>query len=376
MTERDIRIDRWTTSADFAAGRSDGVEITAAGVSFARAVGSLTRTDRFLGSTTDYEYATWTSPVVTLDFDAAETIPSFTASTPGRSWISISIGTGDRWFSLGDWAAEDTEVSRASIGDQPEVNTDVLATPLRSWQIKVTLLRPVGGTDVPMVHTIGAVASSAYDGATDEPSTAQAALGSALPVPQFSQRVHAGRYPQWADGGGSWCSPTSVSMIAAYWKTGPSEADLAWVDPTYADPQVIYAARATYDHTYAGCGNWAFNIAYAGRFGLDGFVTRLRSLRDVEAFIEAGIPLVLSVAYEIGDVPGADYRTNGHLLIVVGFTEDGDPVLNDPAAIDNAAVRKVFGRAEFEAAWRRASGGVAYVIRPGDVPLPSSLATA
>ncbi|HEY2795102.1 MAG TPA: C39 family peptidase [Micromonosporaceae bacterium] len=376
MTERDIRIDRWTTATDFGAGTSEGVEITTTGLSFGRAVGSLTRTDKFLGSTTDYEYATWTSPVVTLDFEAAETIPSFTASTPGRSWVSISIGSGDRWFALGEWAEEDTEISRTSVGGQPGVKTDVLATPVTSWQIRVTLLRPVGGTDVPVLHTVGAVASGAYDAKVDSPSTAHTAIGTTLPVPQLSQRVHAGRYPQWADGGGSWCSPTSVSMIAAYWKTGPSESDVAWVDPTYADPEVIYAARATYDHTYAGCGNWTFNIAYAGRFGLDGFVTKLRSLRDVETFVEAGIPVVLSVAFEIGEVPGADYRTKGHLLIVVGFTEDGDPVLNDPAAIDNAAVRKVFGRTEFEAAWRRASGGVVYVIRPGDVPLPSSLAIA
>ncbi|HEY1486773.1 MAG TPA: C39 family peptidase [Micromonosporaceae bacterium] len=375
MSERDIRIDRWTTAADFGTGTADGVSLTAAGLIIERAVGTLSRTDRFLGSTTTYEYATWTSPTVEVGFAVAEMIPSFTASTPGRSWISIELRADDRWFDLGEWAADDTEISRTSIGGQAAVRTDVLVTPLTSWQIRVRLLRPVGGTDAPVVHTIGAVATGPYDAATDTPSAPGTAIGSALAVPQFSQRVHAGRYPQWADGGGSWCSPTSVSMVAAFWKTGPTEADYAWVDPTYADPQVIHAARSTYDHAYAGCGNWVFNTAYAGRFGLDAFVTRLRSLRDAEAFIAAGIPLVVSAAYEIGDVPGVDYRTSGHLLVIVGFTDDGDPIVNDPAAIDNAAVRKVFGRAEFEAAWRRASGGVTYVIRPPDVALPTTLAT-
>jgi hypothetical protein len=97
----------------------------------------------------------------------------------------------------------------------------------------------------------------------------------------------------------------------------------------------------------------------------------LRSLAEVEQFIAAGIPLVLSVSYRAGQVPGADYDTNGHLLMVTGFTATGDPVMNDPAADDNAAVRKVFGRAELEAAWLNASGGVVYVIRPPHRPLPT-----
>jgi hypothetical protein len=164
-------------------------------------------------------------------------------------------------------------------------------------------------------------------------------------------------------------------MVVAYWGTGPSPEEYAWVEPP-VDAWVDYAARNTFDYQYDGCGNWPFNTAYAGRFGLDGFVTRLRSLNEAELFIGAGIPLVLSLSFKKNEIPGLTYGTGGHLLVLVGFTADGSPVLNDPAAVDNAAVRKIVGRAEFEAAWLNTSRGVAYVIHPAAVPLPPAPAQA
>jgi len=390
MTERDIRIQRWTTPSDFAEGTGDGTAVTttsagpdgeSTGLTIERAAGVVTRTDRFLGSTNGYEQATWTSPEVTPGFTVAEVIPSFTAYTPGRTWVAVDLrgttpaGNLTTWYRLGEWAEGDTEISRTSIGGQDDadarVRTDVLEGTLTGWQLRVTLARPVGTDDSPVVTSVGAVASGAYDAAADVPSTPSGEPEIALDVPRYSQKVHLGRYPQWDNGGTSWCSPTSVSMIAAFWGTGPAEADYGWVEATYTDPWVVHAARSTYDHTYTGCGNWPFNTAYTGRFGLDGFVTRLRSLREAETLVRAGIPVVISAAYEKGQVPGADYRTNGHLLVLVGFTAAGDPIMNDPAAID---VRKVFGRRELEAAWRAGSGGVAYVIRPGTRPLPAPAA--
>jgi hypothetical protein len=159
-------------------------------------------------------------------------------------------------------------------------------------------------------------------------------------------------------------------MLVASWGDGPTAADLSWVDPGYADPQVDYAARNTFDYTYTGTGNWPFNTAYAGRYGLDGFVTRLRSLTEAEKFISAGIPIAVSLSFSKNQIPGLNYSTGGHLLDIVGFTTSGDPVLNDPVATTDAGVRKVAGRNQFEAAWLTSSGGTAYVIHPAGVPLP------
>ncbi len=108
---------------------------------------------------------------------------------------------------------------------------------------------------------------------------------------------------------------------------GPSAADLAWVDPALADPCVDHAARFTFDAAYDGTGNWPFNTAYAAHFGLDAFVTRLRSLQEAELFLAAGIPLVASIAAGPGELDGfpLPQGTAGHLVVIVGFTADGRP---------------------------------------------------
>ncbi|WP_020523307.1 C39 family peptidase [Catelliglobosispora koreensis] len=319
----------------------------------------------------------WTSPQLSADFAATELIASWTASTPGASYIRAQVrgttvsGALTKWFSLGEWAATDEHFTRTSVPGQGDehgtVNADTFrAQPghaLASWQLRITC---VGGAVLHSAHLM----ASALPGrlAASEPLGS----GRALSVPSFAQRLHRGLYPQWDGGGQSWCSPTSTSMILAYWGTGPKPVDYAWVDPSYVDPWVIHAARSTYDTAYGGCGNWPFNTAYAGTFGLEAFVTRLRSLNEAALFIEAGIPLIASATYQAGQVPGLNYGTNGHLMVLSGFTDEGDPILHDPASDSNAEVCKPVGRREWESAWLNTSGGVVYVIHPASHPLPPS----
>jgi hypothetical protein len=221
-----------------------------------------------------------------------------------------------------------------------------------------------------VVRTLGAFASAIPDRDEFPVSPAGGAWGIELKVPRFSQEIHKGQYPQWDGGGEAWCSPTSTSMVIASYGRGPSPADYAWVDPSYADPWVDYAARNTYDYTYEGAGNWPFNTAYAGRFGLDGFVTQLRSLTELERFIRAGIPVVTSQSFQAAELPGAGYSTNGHLMVIIGFTATGDVIANDPASPSDDAVRRVYPRAAFEKVWQRSTGGVVYIIHPKNRPLP------
>src|SRR4030095_16217250 len=116
-----------------------------------------------------------------------------------------------------------------------------------------------------------------------------------LDVPLYSQEIHAGEYPQFDNGGEAWCSPTSTSMVLAYWGSGPTSGDYGWVDPAFDDPWVDHAARYNFDYHYDGAGNWPFNTAYAAHWGLDGFVTQLHSLTEAEQFIAAGLPLLASI---------------------------------------------------------------------------------
>jgi hypothetical protein len=224
------------------------------------------------------------------------------------------------------------------------------------------------------VTQVGAV-SSVHTSQNLPTSPLGGAEGIELPVPLYSQEIHHGQYPQYDGGGEAWCSPTSTSMILAYWHRFPSAEQMAWIDPSYADPFVDYSARGVFDYLYDGAGNWPFNVAYAASFpGMTGEVTQLRSLNEAEQFIKAGIPLVVSVAFHRGMLHGFYPKaTNGHLLTIVGFTPSGDVISNDPASPTDADVHHVYNRAEFENVWRESTGGLAYVIHPRTVPLPRNV---
>ncbi|MGH3713559.1 MAG: C39 family peptidase [Micromonosporaceae bacterium] len=383
---REVLYTDWTTDAEFATGNGQGTTASGGALGIGSTVGTFDYTDPFGdGSSKRYEYARWTSPSVPLSFAATEAIPSWNADTPGGTWIQVNLrgvtelGNTTKWYILGRWAARDTEMHRTSVplqgDDDGFVAIDTFVArdghAWKSYQIELTLLRPVGSTDSPSVRSIGAMASQLPDGKVT-PSTPSGVVRT-LAVPQFSQELHVGHYPQWDNGGEAWCSPTSTSMAMGYWNALPPASDYDWVAPDpHSDPWVDHAARHVFDYNYNGAGNWPYNTAYAATYGLDGFVTRLRSLNEAEKFIAAGIPLVVSASWKKNEVPGADYGTNGHLLLIVGFDAAGNPIMNDPFAHSNAAVRKTFGRAEFENVWLTHSGGVTYVIHPPDVPLPAA----
>ena len=380
-TNRDIVMKRWS----WGEGTASGARVDGATLVFDHATGTTQYTDPASGVTRTYDTATWTSPSAGTSFHVQEIIPSWTASTPGGSFVRIEIqcvtaaGTTTKWYNLGNWAADDTYLARTSVAAQGDTDGFVAVDTLIaragfefvSWQARITLLRPQGGADSPSVGSFGTMASALPDPGKLIPSIPGIAQGVILNVPQYSQEVHVGEYPQWDGGGEAWCSPTSTAMVLAYYGIGPTPEEMSWVDPSYQDPQVDFAARNTFDFTYNGCGNWPFNTAYAGRFGASSFVTRLRSLNEAEKFIAAGIPLVGSASFKKNEIPGMGYGTGGHLMVIVGFTNDGRLVLNDPFAPTNAGVRKIVGRAEWEAAWLNTSRGVVYVIHPSSVALPA-----
>ncbi|MDA0633566.1 peptidase C39 family protein [Nonomuraea sp. MCN248] len=376
----DVVFDR----ADFAAGTPEG---TAAGdgLAFAEAAGTTSYTDA-LGTRT-WEYARWTGPERPLEFTATELIASWTADVPAGSWVQIeararNVSGLTTWYVLGRWAYGEDDIRRTSVAgqgdDDARVAVDTLVAAegrqISAYQLRVTLYRAPGSSVAPRVRTLGAMASNVPERKTVPVSPGGGAWGTELAVPRRSQSIHSGHYPEWDGGGQAWCSPTSTTMVLGYWGRLPSAEETSWVDPSDPNPEVDHAARHTYDHAYEGAGNWPFNTAYAGRYGLDGFVTRLRTLTELERLISAGIPVITSQSFKKNELPGAGYGTNGHIMVVVGFTADGDVIANDPASPTNAAVRRVYDRAAFENVWLRSSssGGVVYVIHPPGHDLPAT----
>ncbi|WP_424214842.1 peptidase C39 family protein [Streptomyces sp. BI20] len=394
----------WYDRARLAAGEHRGTRVATVagrpGIVIDRAVGRAPYTDPHTGRAETWEHAVWTSPAHRTDVAATELVASWNAEVPAGSWLTVELrptyrdGVEGPWWTLGHWAEEDADIRRTSVDgqgdDRAAVSTDTLAVKdpagphrITHWRFRLTLRRRPGSAVTPVVRLVGAMASAVpnrFEVPASSPGKARE-----LAVPRHSQEVHRGRYPEYDNGGEAWCSPTSCTMVLEYWGRRPDPARLAWVRPEYDDPQVCDAARRTYDLAYGGCGNWSFNAAYlASHRGLAAVVARFDSLAAAETLIAAGIPLITSQSFLAEELTGAGYGTAGHLMALVGFTADGDPVLNDPHAPTNPAVRRVYRRHEWETVWLRTKrrnaagktvsggGGIAYVCVP-DRPAPSQL---
>ena len=318
----------------------------------------------------------WTSAWVQSRFPFSQLIPSWNADTPVGSWIAVDMqartaaGHETRWWRMGIWAYGDETIRRTSVNGQSDadgvVETDTFKTvneKMTAYRMRVTLSRITVAGASPAVRRISAVVSDTRSYTPRYPSPRYTDRAMELAVPRYSQEIHAGEFPEYDGGGEAWCSPTSTEMVVEFWNKRPTSAELTWVGP-HADPQVDYAARFTYDAAYAGTGNWPFNTAYASRFGLSARVLQLGSLNDAERYVLAGVPLVASISHARGALPGFlnNDGTNGHLLVIVGFTAPGDVIANDPAALSDTSVRRVYGREAFERAWIGGSGGVVYFI--------------
>ncbi|WP_256107127.1 peptidase C39 family protein [Streptomyces sp. ODS05-4] len=385
----------WTSYDDWSGGSLAGVRAVAggrAGLVIDSPAGRAEYTDPHTGVRAAWEYASWTSPEHTPAVPATEVVPSWNADTPAGTWITVELqarygdGTRTPWYVMARWAAGEGDIRRTSLDGQRDgrstVGTDTLAVDdpaggvrLTAYRLRLTLHRKPGSGLTPTVWRAGAMASDIPDRFTVPASTPGPARE--LAVPRYSQHVHDGQYPEYGGGGEAWCSPTSSQMVLEFWGRRPAAAELAWVNPSYADPQVCHAARRTFDHAYDGCGNWPFNTAYAAAHrDMNAVVTRLRSTAELEGLIAAGLPVITSQSFLKEELTGAGYGTAGHLMAVIGFTSSGDVVAADPASASNTAVRRVYRRREWENIWLRTrrkdaagqvksgSGGVCYVFWP------------
>lgn len=144
------------------------------------------------------------------------------------------------------------------------------------------------------------------------------------------------------------CSPTSATMLAGY------------LNGKQYDP--LEFAQKSYDHGLHAYGSWPFNVAHAFALG-DGswyyFNTRLNSFRELYAYLQKSLPVVVSVR---GYLPGALKSFNsGHLLLVIGYdAQERTVICHDPAAHEHIDVIKKYPLEDFIRAWER-SRRLAYI---------------
>jgi hypothetical protein len=263
------------------------------------------------------------------------------------------------YYTLGSWSDEPQRFPRESTRRQKDedgavrVDTLILSNTTRWVQLRIT----VGSADGPRALKLLGLSfcNSTVPVTPQKPN--HAAWGKVLEVPERRQAEY--------EGGGGWCSPTSLSMVLAYWSERLQRPEL--------NHSVPETAHAIADSSRGDTGNWPFNTAYAGHYpGMKAYVTRLGDIAELEDWIAAGIPVVISVSsYLTNDrTSGPD---NGHLIVCVGFTDTGDVVTNDPGVSvrRNVRARRVYAREKVIHAWDKSKHAV-YLIYPDSAKPPGN----
>lgn len=328
---------------------------------------------RFVGMA---EFSAWTvstnaggekilqSPPVPAGIPWNQLIVSWNADSPPGTFVKVeaaALGAGGmhtKYYVVGEWSLDGKLYPRTSVRGQKdadgtvETDTLILNHPADGAMIRVTL----GGNNgaIPMLRFVGLSFSNTKVPTAQRPPNHDA-WGKIITTPEHSQHG----YPNEK----GWCSPTSLSMVLSRWSQILDRPEM-----NLTVPQV---AAAVYDRDFAGTGNWPFNTAFAGSFsGMRGYVTRLDDLTEVEDWIAAGIPVILSARWDWlkdGRPPDSD----GHLIVCIGFTPGGDVVINDPATrLDRGeSVRHIYKRANVIRSWTKSHNAV-YLVYPEGLAIP------
>lgn len=299
------------------------------------------------------------SPVIHSRIPANEVIASWNADMPRESSLKVEVRAmlpngATRWYVMGLWSGDPAQHPRESVKSQRDsngkVSTDTLILTKNTDSFQVRLTLGGSGTSAPRIKFLSL---SLLDNRTMLPPLPpnQTAWGRTIDVPERSQMAY--------ENGSVICSPTTVSMLLAFWSHHLGRPEL--------DHDVPEVVKGVYDPIWSGTGNWVFNTAYAGSLpGMRAYTARLSDVSELEDFIAEGIPVGLSVCYN--RLRGKSRKPSGHLVVCVGFTKDGDVVINDPGTRKN--VRKTFPRANLIDAWAYSENAV-YLIYPVDTALPA-----
>ncbi|MBI3891230.1 MAG: C39 family peptidase [Candidatus Wallbacteria bacterium] len=186
-----------------------------------------------------------------------------------------------------------------------------------------------GGTarnTAPDRNTTPARTTPPNDG-TDTGGSTPASGGPLLQMPLINQNTGGGTYP------GSYCGPTTVRMVLAYYgiQAGADEVALGHFGP--GTPMYQRGEGSTHE-----------GMATALKhYGLNANLEYTHSLADLRASIDKGHPVIVNLEGNYGP-----FYTNGHITVVVGFSENGDPIINDSAG----AVQRTIPKRRFMNCWQ------------------------
>lgn len=150
----------------------------------------------------------------------------------------------------------------------------------------------------------------------------------------------------------STCSPTSLTMALNYHNHQYSSLEVS---------------AAVYDPFAGIYGNWPYNIETAYLLGLQKtWIGRHNSFNEIADEINSGKPVIIGIDVSPGELPGAPYSTTngaGHLIVVRGFDNKGNVLVNDPAGDNPQQGMVAYDMKTLTKIWVE-HGGVAYHLWP------------
>ncbi len=317
----------------------------------------------FTTSTNSKKETVLLSPEISADMDWNQLIVSWNADAPTGTYVKVEAKAilpdhKTKFYTMGKWSPDNEAFERTSVRRQKDSDGNVAEDTLilskfaNATQIRVTLGSTNGA--MPKLKFLGVCFANTKVEFPKHPSD-RAAWGKIIPTPEISQNA----YPQEK----GWCSPTSLTMVLQRWSKELNRPEM------HLDvPQV---AASVYDDAYDGTGNWPFNAAFAGSFpDMRAYVTRFDSMSELEAWVNAGIPVIISAPWHLL-APGRPDTGSGHLTVCVGFTPNGDVVDNDPGTNPKKSVQHIYKRKNVLNAWSKSYHTV-YLVYPVEAKIPEN----
>lgn len=365
------------TSPALAAGHPAKTDVFAGGTGFAHAVSEGARFDERLGGFRLQDdpaggYArtgSFTLPSLRYFAGFDRVVPSWNADCPAGTFVVVELGTSpdggktwSRWIEAARWGDRETlrfqpagEVVKAD-GDV-RMNEDTLELKQKADRLRVRVtLRTERPGVTPLVTLLGlAVADKSQEVAADD-----------SPGPAWGKEIKTEfRSQGWEQSDMSYrlCGPTSTTMALTAHGVALPTADVA---------------RACWDDANGIYGNWPFIAAAASdlmrrnaqripeksgyRKAFRSWVAWPADWKLVEQEVLAGHPVVVSIRFGKGELKGSPtIASDGHLILVKGFTRDGHPIVHDPAFRAASKGRVVYDRQELH---RARHGGPVIVFHP------------
>lgn len=280
-------------------------------------------------------------------------LPSWNGTAPGdsggfRILIRVPYLNGwSPWLDVGYWRTNFWPSKTTSFaGGRIDIDIVELYYYANQWQFAVELKRKDASGRSPTLSLLSFFVS---DARTTQQIDYNAILND-KPAAIFIPTTFLAQYRISSEFGGSICSPTTVSMILLSYNIS--------VDP-------LKFALDTYDPYWQIFGVWPRVVQNASEYGVTGTVTRYRTWSEARAVLAQGGRIGMSIGPPL---------YGGHLVMLAGFTESGDPIVHDPARTYDGYAH-VFNKYDLSRSWF-SKGGVAYTFFPPDTSAVSPVVIA